>query len=78
MVRASLSFLKFSVVYPNIRVRTAPLVSVTVRNRVRDSLSFSGCALKLTLLTVGLSIRNQNVNLRTLFNISMEDLIELM
>jgi len=39
-ILVSLNFL-----YPSIRVRTAPPVSV----RVRASLSFSGCALKLTL-----------------------------
>ena len=49
-VRAVLGSLNF--LYPSIRVRTAPPVSVRVR--VRASLSFSGCALKLTLLTVGL------------------------
>ena len=31
------------------------VMMVQVRVRVRASLSFSGCALKLTLLTVGLS-----------------------
>ena len=54
-VRAVLVSLNF--LYPSIRVRTAPTVSVRVKNRVSVSFSFSG---KLTLLTVGL------LNLRTI------------
>jgi len=48
------------------RIRTAPPVSVRVR--VRASLSFSGCALKLTLLTVGLSNR-RTINTEPRFHV---------
>ena len=46
--------MQYYFLYPSIRVRTEPPVSVRIRVWVRASLSFSGCALKLTVLTVGL------------------------